>query len=138
MLEEHLIVCGGITTDEAKDVKIHKLQLGKDRHKGQIYLDIDSITEKMVQDLPDVMYDLLEIATYVYVGDQAVSRGGKKSFDYGRKWHRYLNFKLPVREYEIWSEPDIKGLLEECYRSYRAIHTLSISYRIQGVRSLDS
>lgn len=113
MLEQHLILCGEIGTAGAKKATVHKIKLGKYKHKGQIYLDIDSITEKMVQDLPDAMRDLLEIATYVYVGDQIVSRGGKKSFDYGKKWHRCLNFKMPVREYEIWSDPDIKGLLEE-------------------------
>ena len=109
MLEQHLILCGETETVGAKEAIVHKLKLGKD--KGHIYLDIDSITEKMVQDLPDVMHDLLEIATYVYVGDQIVSRGGKKSFDYGKKWYRCLNFRIPVREREIWSDPEIEGLL---------------------------
>jgi len=113
MLEQHLILCGDIPPEKPKNVKIHNLQVGKDKRKSKIYLDIDTITEKMVQDLPDVMQDLLRVATYVYVGDQIISRGGKKSFDYGKKWHRCLNFKMPVREYEIWSDPDIKGLLEE-------------------------
>ncbi|MFX0198512.1 MAG: hypothetical protein ACFFCW_20525 [Candidatus Hodarchaeota archaeon] len=113
MLEQHFVICGDIETVGANKALVHKLKLGKDKHKGQIYLDIDSITEKMVQDLPDVMHDLLEIATYVYVGDQIVSRGGERRFDYGKKWHRCLNFKIPVRENEIWSDPEIRGLLEE-------------------------
>ena len=113
MLEEHLILCGGLRAAKPENANIHELLAGKEKKKGQIYLDIDAITRKMVQDLPDVMHDLLEVAGYVYVGDQIVSRGGKKSFDYGKRWDRRLHFKIPVREHEVWSDPDVKGLLEE-------------------------
>lgn len=114
MPEEHLFLCGNILRKKPSRAKVYNLQLGKDKHKEQIFLDIETITKKMVQELPDVMHDLLEIATYVYVGDQIVSRGGIKSFDYGFKWHRCLRFIIPVREYETWSDPEVQTLLEHC------------------------
>lgn len=83
------------------------------RKKGQIYLDIQTITEKMVKDLPSVLIDLLQVATYVYVADQIVSRGGLVRFDYGKKWNRCLHFVIPVRKYNHWSNPEIMALLEE-------------------------
>lgn len=111
MHKEHLILCGKTEAARPSDAEVHKLELGKGM--GKISIDVDAITAKMVQDLPSVLHDLLEIAAYVYVGDQAISRGGLKSFEYGEDWHRCLYFKIPVREYEIWSDPNAKELLEE-------------------------
>jgi hypothetical protein len=114
MREEHLILCGNTLPKKPSRAKRHNLQLGKDKRKEQISLDSEALTEKMVQELPNILQDLLEVATFVYVGDQIVSRGGIKSFDYGLKWHRCLHFAIPVREYDTWSDPAIKELLEQC------------------------
>jgi len=111
--EQHLITCGGLSIRKKSGIKLHELQLGKEANKGQIRLDVDSITEKMMQDLDDVLHDLLEIATYVYVGDQVVSRGGPRQLDYGQRWARRLKFVIPVRVHEIWSDAAIRELLEE-------------------------
>jgi hypothetical protein len=111
MSKPHLILCGGAKRAGREDAIVQKLEVGKG--KGRISLDVDAITEKMVEDLPAVMRDLLEIATYVYVADQAVSRGGTKQFEYGEKWVRCLHFEIPVREYEVWSDTEVSGLLAE-------------------------
>ncbi len=129
MVKQHLILCGEIKTTKPENVVTHELQLGK----GKICLDVESITQKMVQDLPDVIHDLLEIATYVYVGDQMVSRGGLKSFDYAEKWGRCLDFRIPVREYELWSDPKIKEQLEELL-SFASGDTYSFDF-VQRKRS---
>lgn len=113
MNDEHLIICGGLPKRKKRGAMIHELQLGKEVNKGQIRLDVDTITEKMMHGLDNVLHDLLVIATYVYVGDQVISRGGLRQFDYGHKWARCLKFVIPVCEYEIWSDADTKGLLEE-------------------------
>ena len=78
MPEEHLILCGGVTPEKGTEAKTHSLQLGKDKKRDQIYFDTESITKKMMSDLPAVLKDLLEVATYVYVADQIVSRGGNR------------------------------------------------------------
>lgn len=111
MSEEHLILCGGIPAEKSSSAKIHKLQLGKG--EGKISLDVASITEKMVQKIPAHLYDLLKIATYVYVGDQVISRGGLRRFDYGQKWNRCINFRIPIKRHDIWNAGNLKGLLEE-------------------------
>ncbi len=132
MHETHLILCGGVTPKKGTEAKTHSLQLGKDKKQGQIYFDTESITKKMMSDLPAVLKDLLEVATYVYVADQIVSRGGNRRFDYGKTWNRRLRFKIPVRENDIWSNAEVTQLLED---------TLSFAsgdtYRIEFVPLLE-
>jgi len=81
--------------------------------KEMIHLDAKTISEKMVQKIPDNLRDLLEIATYVYCGDQCVSRGGTAEFEYGEKWNRRLHFEIPVRNYDFWASLDIVHKLKE-------------------------
>jgi hypothetical protein len=80
----------------------------------QINLGSEALNKKVVQELPPLLRDLLDIATYVYVGDQIISRGGQKSFDYGGRWHRTIAFRIAVRDNTTWTDPGITDLLEEC------------------------
>lgn len=110
MSENHFIFCGGIKAEKV-DGKVYRLDLGKG--PGMIHLETDKIVRKMVRGIDSVMHDFLEIASYVYVGDQYISRGGSRSFDYGNRWHRKLYYHIPVCEYEIWNDPAIKELLSD-------------------------
>jgi hypothetical protein len=113
-IEKHLVLCGGLDLGKKRTpLRPLPLRLGKEEGKGQIHLDVDAITEKMVANLPSVLHDLLEVATYVYVADQATSRGGTRSFDYGYGWHRDFVFRIPVRKHEVWSSQEIREALEE-------------------------
>jgi len=109
MHKQHLILCGDVPQDRIEGYDVHPLSLGE----SEINLDIKSLNDRILQELPPVLRDLLDIATYVYVGDQVVSRGGTKSFDYGEKWYRCMLFRIPVRKLGIWSNPQIVTLLEE-------------------------
>ena len=112
--KERVIFCGGVDSGKKRPrPEPLRLRLGKEEGKGQIHLEVDAITKKMVAKLPHVLRDLLEVASYVYVADQATTRGGTRGFDYGHKWHRRFRFRIPVREYGIWSDPHIRELLEE-------------------------
>ncbi len=111
---EHLILCGGIDDKRPKaGTELLRLELGKEKGTGQIHLDVDAITKKMVADLPPVLRDLLEVATYVYVADQSISRGGRRSLEYACDWHRCLRLRIPVREHDLWSDPENRELLEK-------------------------
>lgn len=112
MPEKHFILCGGISDQSYKSQgKTYALKLGKE--EGNIHLNTEKIVQKMVRHIDPVMHDFLEIAAYVYVGDQIVFRGDPNSFDYAKKWHRELYYTIPVCDYETWNHPDIKSLLEE-------------------------
>ncbi len=107
--QDHLILCGGIRKKAGDNYKVHNLELGKGSDK--IHLYCDSISQKMVQKVPPLLQDLLEIATYIYSGDQNVSRGGRAIFEYANDWHRNLYYEIPVREYDFWTNEEISRLL---------------------------
>lgn len=110
MHDKHYIFCGGVEKKHSQGYT-HELELGKG--PGKVHLGTEKIVKKMVQYIQPVMHDFLEIASYIYVGDQLIPRGGIKSFDYGNRWHRELYYTIPVCEYDIWNDSDIKNLLEE-------------------------
>ena len=67
-----------------------------------VRLRIDYISRAMLTNLPDLLVDLLEIASYVYCADQRAGRGSEKLSNYGENWRRSLHFRIPVREIEVW------------------------------------
>lgn len=67
----------------------------------------------MVAPLPDVLTDLLEVATYVYCADQACPRGGQRAIDYGERWSRTFRFRIPVRCPDVWSRQEVKDALTD-------------------------
>ncbi len=109
--KKHLILCGDVPREVPDGQNRRELCLGKEA--DQINLDIEALNKKVVQELPPLLRDLLDIATYVYVGDQIIARGGQKSFDYGGRWHRRMTFRIAVRDNRTWADPGITDLLEE-------------------------
>ncbi len=51
---------------------------------ANVKLSISDIARKLLVNIPDQLVDLLEIATYVYAADGAISRGGKTDSEMGR------------------------------------------------------
>ena len=47
--------------------------------------------------VPDLLIDLVEIATYVYCADKATGRGGDAQVGMGADWRRSFRFVIPVR-----------------------------------------
>jgi len=72
---------------------------------------LPKIREELLRDVPDRFCDLLEIATYVYVADQAATRGGDGVDNVGEDWYRNLFFRIPVRHPEFWSSPAVTDVL---------------------------
>lgn len=64
-------------------------------------LRITNITARIVQAVSPLGRDLLDIATYVYVLDSSVRRGGLADV-YGRGWVRDFTLRMPVREIDVW------------------------------------
>ena len=63
--------------------------------------------------VPDVLADLLEVASYVYAADSAISRGGEIDAQMGRGWRRKFRFEIPVRLPGLWSsDPVLSALVE--------------------------
>ena len=110
MSNERVILCGGLrASGNAKGKATVPLSLwGKD---SNVTLKVGDISRKMVANIAPALIDLLEIATYVYCADQATTRGGGSSRDYGAKWRRQFQFHIPVREPDLWSSKPVRSAL---------------------------
>src|SRR5829696_5885571 len=108
---EHVVLCGGLDAPTVGDRTTVRLNLHGPN--ANVKLSISDIGRKLLVNIPDRLVDLLEIATYVYAADGAISRGGKTDSDMGARWRRTLRFKIPVREPALWgSEPVSAALIE--------------------------
>ncbi|MBN1125975.1 MAG: hypothetical protein JXA82_13285 [Sedimentisphaerales bacterium] len=111
--EKYLFLCNDAVKKQRPEQKVIHIKTSNKREHDKIHLEIAALEEQLKDNLPDVMTDLLEIATLVYVAGQLTSRGGSKEIEYGYKWFRDFEMAIPVREYELWSDFQIKELLEE-------------------------
>jgi hypothetical protein len=115
---DHIVLCGGASPPRlAKSDQIVRLDLGGD--DPNVELKIIDITRCLMSDVPDVIVDLIEIASYVYCADQAVSRGGEGVLAFGDKWRRRFTFYILVRRLDVWSSQPVVEVLK------RTLTTLS-------------
>lgn len=80
---------------------------------GNVEIKIWEIARSLTANLSPVLADLLEIAACVYVADQTVRRGGRKTINYGDTWYRDLRFEVAVREPDFWNQPDVQTALAD-------------------------
>jgi hypothetical protein len=96
-LNRFLIECGVSRSSDP-----HAIIMNVHGSSTNVRLRIDYISRAMLTNLPDLLVDLLEIASYVYCADQRAGRGSEKLSNYGENWRRSLHFRIPVREIEVW------------------------------------
>ncbi len=92
---EHLVLCGGL--DRAKKGTVSSLKLDLHGPSRNVRLQIGDISKRLLTNIPDVLVDLLEVASYIYAADAAISRGGKADAKMGARWRRNFRFIIPVR-----------------------------------------
>jgi 7-cyano-7-deazaguanine synthase in queuosine biosynthesis len=108
---EHLVLCGG--ADATPKASARSLRLNLRGTSANVRLHISDIGRRLLANIPDVLTDLLEVATYVYAADGAISRGGKTDAQMGARWRRRMRLVLPVRQPELWSSDPIASVLIE-------------------------
>ena len=116
MADTRLILCGGVGPGRRVRGDDRPLRLTIGRGPRDVRMRRGQFSNDMRAALTPLSADLLEVAAYVYVADQALTRGGTKSFDYGDRWHRRLHFRVPVRRPEVWSRADVRAELTELLR----------------------
>src|SRR5262249_4137130 len=62
---------------------------------------------------PDVLTDLVEVASYIYCADQALTRGGDGATAFGQRWRRGFSFHIPVRKPDLWSSAPVVAALRD-------------------------
>jgi hypothetical protein len=109
---DRLILCGGATAPRRRKSG-GVLELDLNGTHANVNLEISNITSRLASDLPDVVADLIEIATYVYSADQAIRRGGEGVIACGQYWRRNLSFHIAVRAPEFWQSPEVGNSLRD-------------------------
>jgi len=98
-MPERLVLCGGAKRAGKDSI----LRLALDGRLQNITLKLEDISKRLVKNVPDLLIDLVEIATYVYCADQATSRGGDAQVGMGSAWRRSFRFIIPVRNPNHWN-----------------------------------
>src|SRR4026208_1464693 len=106
-MPERLVLCGGAKRAGGEST----LRLGLSGHSQNITLKLEDISKRLASNVPDLLIDLVEIATYVYCADQATSRGGEAQIGMGADWRRDLRFVIPVRNPRHWNRRDVSEAL---------------------------
>ena len=108
---EHLVLCSGATAQERGDET--RLDLNLHGASANVRLKIEDISRRLLANISDIHADLLEIASYIYAADSAISRGDKTDSHLGAQWRRKFRFVIPVRQPGLWSSaPVIAALVE--------------------------
>lgn len=110
MSSERVILCGGLPPPASTRGR-QALALDVRQPDGNVTLKVQDISGRMTASMPPVLVDLLEVAAYVYSADQAVTRGGSTSQDYGSGWRRRFEFHIPVRLPDLWSSAPVRNAL---------------------------
>lgn len=113
MSAPHLILCGGARLSSKSKAwsSAHKVALTIGKGPNAVHLGTEDIPARLYEPLSDRALDLLEIAAFVFTADQAASRGGEHSFEYGEAWRRHFRFQIPVRDVEFWGSAAVTSQL---------------------------
>lgn len=108
-MHEHLVLCGGVRPGSTGAENVLRLQTsGADANIKPRFHDL---SRHFVKDVPDLLSDLLEIASYVYAADGSITRGGDRLKGMGKDWRRKLDFVIPVRRLDVWQRQDVATAL---------------------------
>ncbi len=109
---ERIILCGGVSPPpRVKREKLLSLRLGEG--DDEVKLKITDITNRLASELPPILTDLVELASYVYCPDQALTRGGNGVTAFGERWRRRFSFHIPVRKPDVWSSAPVLTALRD-------------------------
>jgi len=114
METKHHIFCGGVSPQNTgADTTKLVLNLWQNRPETNVRLTIEHLHAKLYKTIPAQFHDLLEIAAYVYCGDQALKRGALDVQTLGANWRRRMHFHIPVRRLSLWNDPKINTVLRQ-------------------------
>ena len=111
MANERAILCGDATSGSVPFGTDKPLRLHLWGPHENVSLCINDIRSQLLTDIPSQFHDLVEIATYVYCADQAVTRGGDGVDNLGENWRRRFFFRIPVRNPDLWNDPNLQEQL---------------------------
>ncbi len=126
---ENHIHCGGLPAPKKRKTgKTLALNLhGKLGDEDHVNLRIEHFHIPFGRTLAPRFIDLVEIAAYVYAADQATIRQYQDTDRFGMDWRQRLHFRIPVRDLEFWTRPDVEKALVDVL-DFLGDHFFSFSF----------
>lgn len=112
-MPETLVACGGLSAPGSERRTLTVDVNAPAGSPARVNLRIDDLSSRLADNLPEVLTDLLEIAAYVYCADQFTRRGTTKLPRMGADWRRDFLFRIPVRQLDVWTRPEVHDALCE-------------------------
>ena len=106
------MLCGDVRTQ--RPPRSGALRLALTGENQNIHLKLEDLNRRLVAEPPDTLRDLLEIASYVYAADSAITRGGATSRAMGAEWRRRFRCVVAVQRPDIWRSPEVSRALTAC------------------------
>src|SRR4051812_46334365 len=107
-MRDHLVICGNGSARVNPGALEVAINLSRhSRSEKNINVRIDDISSRLADNLPPLLTDLLEIASYVFCADQFTNRGSVQMRDMGADWRRQFRFVIPVRNPTFWRSNDV-------------------------------
>lgn len=115
MTKPRLFLCSGATAAQAPKSwrSSQEISLNAFGRDPNVNIRIEDVVRSFAKQVSPRLWDLLEIATYVYAADTAASRG--KSWEEGsvESWARQLHFVIPVDDLAFWKQASVQNMLRE-------------------------
>lgn len=112
MKSQRLVLCSGVAdpTPRSDDAKVIALDsLGP---HPNVNIQLQDVSRVLLQSITPRLTDLIEIASYVFSADTAISRGeGWTERNSIESWSRSFRFVIPVRDHVFWSRRDVHHAL---------------------------
>src|SRR4051812_36097643 len=96
-----VILCGAVRDGKLPADDPEPVRLRRWGVRPNVRLVIKEVRQALYREVEPAFLDLLDLATYVYCADQAVTRGGlgiRAGHPVGDGWRRTLFFRVAVRE----------------------------------------
>jgi 7-cyano-7-deazaguanine synthase in queuosine biosynthesis/DNA-binding winged helix-turn-helix (wHTH) protein len=112
-MPETLVLCGGETVPSKRHGRVIELDVDPDAPLSRrIDFDTERISAALLDDLPDVVADAVELAAYVYCADRLERRKqSKNGAGIGSEWQRQFRFRVPVRRLDLWQQRKVQFAL---------------------------
>lgn len=104
-------LCAGALPNKRNAAEI-SLNIGiRGDGRNAYIMTLHQVTRQMMVNLPDRLWDLFSIASYVHLADRKVRRDGPEMANLGENWRRHFVIVIALRDPEFWNDPDINESL---------------------------
>lgn len=114
-MTEYFVLADGalLPSDAPAEPSVVRLATyGSDRNLRRT---IDVFRMSFGQEVPEILDDLLWVASFVYAADRWVSRYSPKDV-FAKRWYRSFRMVVPVWRFPVWQDPVVRAALEETLR----------------------